>query len=173
MHKTDRWFAPFTAVLAAGLVSACADTPTTAPQPAAVSRDVALTMEQVVGHATLDSIARQLAVALRAPEHRRALKDALRASPYVGHTLDLREFAASPAGQRVVKAAAMAAGIAPPALATTIAHLPAIDLSVPVRADRLTWTGDREVIVATPASNDYRTLPAYRSDGTGGNLAGD
>jgi hypothetical protein len=141
------------------LLAACADDPVTAP---ASSTSIPPSR---ANPATLDSVARALALALDIRENRVLLKDALRASRFTEHKLELQEFAKTSIGKRLLDQAAIAARIPSATFEGMLGRLPQLDLYVPSRETRRTWTGaDGLVVFATlkPARDGF----GYRGDGS-------
>lgn len=138
--------------IAIAIAAACSDQPTT-PRGPAPSVSVATAR-----------LAEDIAHALRLPELRVAVRDAMRASPWDQHKLVLQEFASTPAGERLVAAIASARNTSSKALQAELAGLPALDFYMPVQHDRRTWTGDANLIVVAIFAGE-RTRTAYRPDG--------
>jgi hypothetical protein len=90
----------------------------------------------------------------------------MRASPWTEHKLWLQEFVATPAGERLLRAAAAATGIHVDELKTTIASLPGMDFYVPARQHRLTWRGSEDYLVAVNLNGQAPTF-GYDASGRG------
>ena len=110
-------------------------------------------------------VARALALALKDTKVRAAVRDAMRASPWVEHKLVLQDFVTTPAGQELLRAAARASGEPTSALASAVSSLPLLDFYVPLRADRLSWRGTDNVTVAVALGRDLSTVTAYDVQG--------
>jgi hypothetical protein len=127
---------------------ACGDRPaTTAPEIARseiAKPEIAMVRE----------IARGIALAMASADVRIAVRDAMRASPWDGHSLVLQEFAETPAGEKLVGGVAAARGLTVAAVKAELAALPLTDFNVPVRAHRRTWTGDANLVVVSGYETD-------------------
>lgn len=114
-------------------------------------------------------LARAFALALRSPEQRIALRDALRDAPYNEHKLVLQEFAATARGQALVDAAAQAAGVEPAQVRAWIATLPQMDLYVPLPQQRRSWQATDDLVVGLNLSVNDTKLTGF--DPAGGSHA--
>jgi len=135
------------------LASACADRggPVLAPNAQSAGSQV-------------DVVARAFALGMAVPEVRAAIRDAMRASPLTEHKLSLQQFAASPAGAQLLRAAASATGMGLDGLRVTVAELPELDFYLPVRQHRLTWRATDDYIVAVNL-NGRGVTGGYGRDG--------
>ena len=125
--------------LALALLAAGCDAPATAPEAAP---------PVATAEAELQHVARAFALAMRDDAARLAVRDALRDSPWDEHQVRLQELAATPAGRRVVAAAAAAVGEDAARMQARIDALPPLDFYVPSREQRLAWRGTADVTVA-------------------------
>jgi len=146
------------ALLAVAGLAACSDRGSTlAPVPA----------EPVTGPvANVRTVAQGFALALANPELRAGVRDAMRASRYTDHKLELREFTATPAGERLVQAAAQALGTSRADFDATLASLPAMDFYAPFRTHRQTWKATGDIAVTYSASDEFTSLSGFATNGT-------
>jgi hypothetical protein len=128
------------AALALALLAAGCDAPATAPEAAP---PIVSTAE-----AELQRVARAFALALRDDAVRHSVRDVLRDSPWDEHQVRLQELAATPAGRRLVAAAAAAVGEDAARMQARVDGLPPLDFYVPSREQRLSWRGTAGVTVA-------------------------
>ncbi|MGH9892287.1 MAG: hypothetical protein ACREA0_09955, partial [bacterium] len=112
----------------------------------------------------VDALARAFAVAMADPEVRAAVRDAMRASPLTAHKLSLQQFAGSPEGEQLLRAAGVAVGKGLDELRVTIAGLPDLDFYVPARQHRLTWRATDDYVVAVNL-NGHGATAGYGPDG--------
>src|SRR5438093_10659956 len=95
--------------LASLCLAACSDVPSTllgSSVPDAARQTPTLTIEQAT-----QNVARGIALALSDREMRLAVRDAMRASPYVEHKLVLQEFLATGSGSKLLVATAARMGM--------------------------------------------------------------
>lgn len=154
--------------LTASLAVGCADSSKSPPTaPTAAPKYLSGPSAALGANASeaLDQVARALALALGDPAVRTLVKDELRASPYVAHKVVLQDFVRTVGGGRVLAAAAQRAGVTATALAASVASLPAVDLVVPRREDRLTWDGTGPVTVLATLDRRPQQAHAYTPDG--------
>ncbi len=135
------------AVLVALAAGACTDHPT-APWPNASARAAPPTSDLT----RLERLARALAVGLRAPSVRAALKAQLDASRYREHKLLFQRFVAAQKGAFATD------------LTTDVDSGVSLELYLPVPTHRATWRGDGRVLVAT-ALRDHDVPVAFDTAG--------
>ncbi|HEX5724519.1 MAG TPA: hypothetical protein VFX98_03585 [Longimicrobiaceae bacterium] len=142
----------------AALLGACSDVQLPTPDAAEVtpaSRPAA----------AVQVVARSFALALASPETRGDVRDAMRASPFTEHKLELHAFIATPRGERLLAAAASASGLTRAELEGMIRTLPEMDFYAPFRTHRLNWEGTADVLVAAALTLDGDRAAAYGTDG--------
>jgi hypothetical protein len=115
--------------------------------------------------AAADALARAIAGAFANAEVRRSVHQAWRNSPVSAHKLVLQEFVSTPEGQRLVQAAARAAGTTPEGIRGLIARVPAMDFYVPRRTDRRTWKATADVAVFVTVQEDDEVVQGYTTWG--------
>jgi hypothetical protein len=107
--------------------------------------------------ASPDFVARAIAMAMEEDGVRIAIRNHMRASPVSEHKLVLQDYVAGPLGEPLLEAIDRA-GIGRVEFRRRLATLPSIQFYVPVRQQRLTWTGTPDVIVSAnlgDAAPDY------------------
>jgi hypothetical protein len=152
-----------TALCAALLLAACG--PDGADTSLSPSVGTAASATTVGSEDAAQQLARGLALAMRAPDVRVAVRNAMRASRVTEHKLVLQEFASTSAGRRMVAAAAAGAGVSPAVVDGWIAQLPPLDFYAPFRQDRLTWRGTDNVIVAATLDLQSTEAAGYTTSG--------
>lgn len=113
----------------------------------------------------LQVVARSFALAMQNDGARLAVRDALRDSPWNEHKLELREFLATDGGRTVLTAAGAAIGESPATLLARAQRLPAMELYVPSREQRLSWRGSGEVAVAATLDGDAPRVDGFDASG--------
>ena len=151
MRHTSRIVA---ALAFATLMAACDDS-STAP----------LTTPTTPAEADIQRAARAVALGMENEAARLAVRDAMRDSPWNEHKLVFQEFIATPAGARLLSAAAAASGQSVEELRGAVAGLPELDFYVPSREQRLSWQGTPGVAVAATLELDDTTVPGFDSRG--------
>ncbi|MFL5384785.1 MAG: hypothetical protein ACJ8GN_19860 [Longimicrobiaceae bacterium] len=111
-------------------------------------------------------LAQALALALGDAAARAQLRNALRGSPWNEHKLVLGDYAATPEGQRLVAAAAAAAGVAPATVLDWIAAAGPMDFYLPLQPQRQSWAGSDNLVVGLNLDDDDPTLTGYAPDGS-------
>jgi hypothetical protein len=111
------------------------------------------------------TVARGIALALANPEIRADVRDAMRASLYTDHKLELREFTATPAGERLLQAASQALGTSQSEFSAALASLPAMDFYAPFRTHRQTWKATDDIVVTYSGSDEFSSLSGFATDG--------
>src|SRR3954447_7090611 len=145
------------ALLAAAALAACSDRSPLSPAPS----------EPTTGPASAArTVAQGIALALAHPEIRGDVRDAMRAARYTDHKLELREFTATPAGERLVQAAAEALGTRRADFDAALASLPAMDFYAPFRKHRQTWKATGDIVVTYSGSDEFSSLSGFATDGT-------
>lgn len=145
-------------------VSAC-DNQATSPEARQPSARPALSVEAQAAHQSLGLIAHAVAVALDEAEVRLAVRDAMRDSPWDVHQISLQEFASSPRGAALVRAAAAAGNETPGAFLARLQSLPDLDFYVPSRVQRRTWRGTPGAVVAASADPESGQMHAFGPNG--------
>jgi hypothetical protein len=108
-----------------------------------------------------------MAVALGDRTTRLQLRDALRASPITEHKLVLATFVETDAGRAFVAGIAHANSRRNGEVESLIRSLPPMELVVPLREHRLTWTGEaNEMRVAAVMARGATSIMAYGVDGS-------
>jgi hypothetical protein len=92
-------------------------------------------------------LARGIALALRDPDMRALVRDAMRESPYVRHKLVLQDFVNTNRGFRLLAAVATQLHQSPEDLGQQIQLMPALDFYVPVQRHRRTWLATDDILV--------------------------
>ncbi len=114
----------------------------------------------------LEEIARGMAMALGDSALRVSFKERLRKSRYVEHKIMLGDIVAELEGSDTALESAVSRSLGHPRgqLRRLVSLLPAIEVYMPLRRQRMRWTGQDEVIVAAAFSE--RAMPvAYTSKG--------
>ena len=91
--------------------------------------------------------ARLISLAMRNPEVRIAVRDAMRSSPLTEHKLSFHEFLTTSAGRVLVREAALASGSTDALVRESMRRLPPLDFYVPVHTHRLAWRGTADYFV--------------------------
>jgi hypothetical protein len=133
------------------------------PSPSLTASKSANTTEQV--ESTLTSVGKAVSAAMQDARIRRELRDAMRDSPWDEHQLIFQEYIDTPAGQRLLVAAAAAAGVTPGELRDSITLLPELDLYVPLRDQRRTWRATPNVALAVSLNPEAGQIYLFGSDG--------
>jgi hypothetical protein len=145
-------------LLAVAGLAACSDgAAPLAPVPAAPETGPAVAAR---------AVAQGIALALANPEIRADVRDAMRASRYTDHKLELREFTATPAGERLLQAASQALGTSHSEFSAALASLPAMDFYAPFRTHRQTWKSTDDIVVTYSGSDEFSSLSGFATDGT-------
>jgi hypothetical protein len=110
-------------------------------------------------------VARGIALALRSPELRVTIRDAMRESALNEHKLVLQDFVATPAGHQLAAAAAAALEVSESSILQTVDRLPSLDFYAPFGKHRREWRATDDVLVATTFDPDTRYLDAFSIDG--------
>lgn len=118
-----------------------------------------------------NKLARALALALGSAEARASLRDAMRDSRMTEHKLVLQDFAQTEAGRSLLRAAASGAGVSGDAFEAMLLDLPALDLYLPRREDRLNWRATPNLLVAAALTDDRGRVTAYTTGGMPLNLS--
>lgn len=155
-------------ILASTVVAGCSDEVpgagiTAVPAPNIVSTTSAT---------ELDRLGSALASGLARPAVRAGLRNALRASPYTDHRLDLSAYLATRAGRDLLHAAAAESRVPLGTLEEWVRSLPASDIYVPFREHRMRWRGGPDVRLGLVTRKDERvsSLRVYATDGLPGTL---
>lgn len=106
-----------------------------------------------------------LAQAMRHPDVRADIRDAMRGSRITEHKLILQQYVASRRGARLMKAAAEAANTTVGELRAIVGRMPRMDFYMPFRSHRLTWRATQDVVLGVAMDVDATTLDAYTSLG--------
>lgn len=106
-------------------------------------------------------LAKGFALALQDPDVRLHFRDHLRDSPLTQHKLDLREYLESEDGERLLSASATALGESPRGLMEKVSALPSMDFYVPIREQRVSWSGDGVFAVAASMTSDAITASGF------------
>lgn len=122
-----------------------------------------------------DRLSAALAQGLSRPEARVALRNALRASPFTDHRVDLHAFLADRTGQTLIESAARESGINRETITRWIGELGSLDIYVPFREHRLRWRGGDDIRLAVVAAPDEGAdaIVTFAPDGTRGTLTRD
>lgn len=107
---------------------------------------------------SLPFLTRVVATAVEDPRVRKALRDALRASPFTEHKLTLWEYLQTNDGRQLVATAARGLGITPESIDAAAAAAPPLDLYLPFRDHRRTWRGTADIRVAYSPDPDNNRL---------------
>lgn len=110
-------------------------------------------------------LARSLAAGLADAGVRAEVHAALVASTLNEHKLVLQEFVATPAGQRLLAAAAERSGVPVDALLARVRGMPETDFYLPVRQHRASWRAQDAVTVGFTADADSPLLTAWDAAG--------
>lgn len=101
-------------------------------------------------------VARGIALALSSSALRAGLLTDMRDSKWTQHKLVLREYFKTLTGQRLATAAARESDVSLSVFLDSVAVLPDADLYVPSRADRMSWQGTADVLVASLLEHKLR-----------------
>lgn len=140
-------------VAAAGLcvAGACSDAPD-GRMPTAPSAQVSVTSAPA-HQATVDSVARGIALAMASSEVRTRVLEDFRDSPFPKHALELRSYLNGAQGGVVAREAARGLGISQPAFLKMVGALPSMVFKMERALDRARWTGTANVVVYGSAVN--------------------
>ncbi|GMV05106.1 MAG: hypothetical protein AMXMBFR53_13860 [Gemmatimonadota bacterium] len=119
-------------------------------------------------NAALAQVARALALAVADEGTRLLVRDAMRASPWGRHVLDVHAFLGSDESGGIRTEVQRAAGLSPAAFDSMLAQLPSLDLFLASAAVRTSWRGGGEIMVY--AALDPQVTPAYVFDARGGSV---
>jgi hypothetical protein len=100
-----------------------------------------------------DKLAGLIAQALRSPDMRALVRDAMRKSRVTEHKLVLQDFALTPAGNRLVAALGVVSQTGTAQVTSWIKSLPRLDFYMPSREHRLAWRGGVDAAVAANVSS--------------------
>ncbi len=98
--------------------------------------------------AALGTVARALAIALNDPNMRQLLKTHLRAAPYNEHKIELAGYLRRPEASPLLSKLANGAGQTASQMLATLQQVRSVELYMPVKAQRESWTGDTDLLVA-------------------------
>lgn len=129
------------------LAVGCSDTDRSTPLSPEPHQKSWTAPEIAQAEVTAQKLARVFAAAMREPEVRVHVRNAMRASPYNEHKLVLQEFARTASGRILVKNASQVSGVSAAEIDAWIASLPDMDFYAPFREQRLTWRGSADVAV--------------------------
>lgn len=115
--------------------------------------------------AVLGEMAYSTAEALALPEVRANVLAAMRASDRVEHALILGEYLGSGDGVGLLHAAAHALGVTESEFKRKVVALPALELVVPIRDQRLVWTGSANIGVAGSLDSDATEFTIHEASG--------
>lgn len=133
--------------------------------PQLMDADAKASASSARGVASLERVARSVAMALSDPAVRVSVRDAMRASPWVSHKLELQSFLMSPKGQVLRRAMLGTSGLKSQELGRLLAQLPPLDFYMLMREHRLTW--DASASPGVFATLGGKTRPVgYRADGS-------
>lgn len=114
-----------------------------------------------------EHLARTLAAGLSVESVRQQLLAALRQSRLNEHKVVIQQFASTPAGRRLLEAAAGASNLPITTVHELVAGLPLdMDFYVPVRSHRRTWRGSPDIAVAAILEVDAPSAIAFFPDGS-------
>jgi hypothetical protein len=160
LHHTYR----SVAVASLAVVLACTDRPSvTAPPGAAALHAARGSPPPPAPPQPPESLARALALALRAPAFRAYVKAQLDSSPLREHKLQFQGFLASH-HNRALEALAGPTGVTTGAIAALAGGTIPLEMYLPVPQHRRAWAGDATVLVAT-AIGDHDTPVAFDLQG--------
>jgi hypothetical protein len=146
------------------LLGACDGTPQLTAPDAGSARKSTAAAESPESQG--QKLAQGLALAMRDVHVRNAVRHAFRDSPRNEHKLVFQEFVQTPHGRAVLASAAAAMGVDPTAAQGWIAQLPRLDLYVPLREHRRSWTGSDDLVVGFNLSPDETRLTGYAANGS-------
>jgi hypothetical protein len=144
-------------------LAACADQAT---GPTIGTRSNVLAPSAAEAQKPIDVLGRAVAIALADRNVRTELRNSMRASLLTSHKLILREYFATPEGARLRGAMQQALPANADVLDKLLASLPALELYLPFREQRLTWQGGSEIIVGSTLDRSH--TPVLRSYTTAG-----
>lgn len=139
------------------LLAAACDAPTAAPDLAPPEAELQ----------DLQVVARSMAMGMKDPAARLAVRDALRDSPWSEHKVVFQELLRSDAGGPLLEAAARAGGESVEAFRDRVSRLPELDFYVPSREQRISWRGTPDVAVAATLDLDAAQVAGFTSNGRG------
>ncbi|HEX2203326.1 MAG TPA: hypothetical protein VHG91_08510 [Longimicrobium sp.] len=154
----------YAVLLAAGVSAACSDgdhtpmSPATAPNP---TSQLAATQEQ----ATLDEIARAVALALQDQGLRERIKNDMRGSPYWEHKLDFRTYLHGKSGGILLAKMAKETGRTRDEVLALVGRVRPLEMYFPVRAHRESWTGGADLQVLGHLTSSGAPTAAYALTG--------
>jgi hypothetical protein len=153
-------------------ISACSDPVerTVAPTPSADIVASANGGQQSEERAALTKIARLVAISLNNEPARQQLKRDMRAAPFREHKLELTSYLRSEEGQALLARMAAANRSDESAVLATLATIRPLEFYMPVEAQRETWTGKADVLVASQLEE---STPLVAFDESGASVAVD
>lgn len=155
---------PF-AIGATLLAVGCSDLEQSAPLAPEAHRTSWTASDIAEAEITAQRLARAFAAAMREPEVRVQVRNAMRASMYNEHKLLLQEFAQTSGGRVLIAAAARTSDVSEGDIEAMVAALPEMDFYAPFREHRLTWRGTADVAVGASMEIDGTDFKAYTVNG--------
>ena len=148
MNRQRTWMGPVGAALVL-LLSACHDDPAGLGDSQGSPRQEAVVSAPTFRQALqMQTVARAVALSLGDPELRQTLLEDLRDSPFPQHRIHLRGYlVGGPVGQRVGEILGLESG----GIASLLAGLPDLEISMPIPLDRARWTGSADIVVVGTA----------------------
>lgn len=111
-------------------------------------------------------LAQAFALALKRPEVRVNVRNAMRDARYNEHKLVLQEYVNTREGRGLVEVAAQATGTTPATIRTWIGQLPAMDFYMPLPEHRRSWRATENLVVGLNLDVDETRLTGYGPDGS-------
>jgi hypothetical protein len=146
----------------AGLAGCSSDAPTNPSTPTPAERPAASRDRE---RTTVSALARSVALALRDPAVRQKLKNDLRESRFTReHKLELATYVHG-GGATLLNSMVRAAGETPAAVNDRLRSVRSLEIYFPVPAQRESWTGGDDLIVAAQLSDGDEPV-GYRLNGT-------
>lgn len=158
--------APLCALLGVALLGACTrDTP---PVPTGIAtppvNSSSAAADDAATAAALDELSRAVALALGDQGLRARVASDMRASPVREHKLELRRYLRGATGGMLVAKMQHATGKSRAELLALVERVPPLEFYMPVRAQRRSWAGDTNLLVAAQLDEDVAPI-GYALDG--------
>ena len=147
------------------VLGACSGDPVGIQNPPTASQ---VRVVQQIDETGADVVARVLALGMKKPSLRLAVRDAMRASLVTEHKLVFQDFVRTPTGRDILLEGSRRLGIPVESVDRMIAQLPALDFYVPSPSQRRSWKGEGgRVRVGFVTRDRGARFLAFNEDGVG------
>lgn len=102
---------------------------------------------------TIERLGRSFALALQDTSLRMQLLQDLRDSPFPQHSIHLQSYLAGKRGFSISEATARVSRLSTREFVSALARLPALEISVSSKVDRISWTGSSDIHVVATGSD--------------------